>query len=128
MSLLIHTIIGIGSNIDSEKNIQKALELLKSYFTLIAVTDLQKTKPIGIINQADFLNAAVLLLTSNNFDEVQNILKKIENQLGRDRTLPKYGPRVIDLDIIVWKRKIIDQDYFERDFLKSAVDKLLTLY
>jgi 2-amino-4-hydroxy-6-hydroxymethyldihydropteridine diphosphokinase len=45
--------------------------------------------------------------------------------MGRDRTIPKFGPRNIDLDIVVWNGTIVDEDYYTRDFLQKSVAELL---
>jgi 2-amino-4-hydroxy-6-hydroxymethyldihydropteridine diphosphokinase len=45
--------------------------------------------------------------------------------MGRDRSLPKSGPRVIDLDILIWNREVVDEDYYERDFLRKGVAEIL---
>ena len=83
-----------------------------------------KTTPIGITDQDDFVNSAVKIRTTMTKEELVCYLKKLEDRLGRDRTLPKFGPRVIDLDIIVWNNEIVDNDYYERDFTRNAVDEL----
>jgi len=44
--------------------------------------------------------------------------------MGRDRTVAKFGPRCIDLDIAVWNGEIVDKDYYTRDFLKKSVDEI----
>ena len=125
---MIHEcIIGIGSNIDPEQNIATALFYLRMEHELISVSSLVKTSPIGIPEQPDFLNGAVKVLTVKDNVEFKNYLKSVEDRLKRDRTAPKFGPRTIDLDIIIWDGEIIDQDYYSRDFLKSAVDEILGL-
>jgi 2-amino-4-hydroxy-6-hydroxymethyldihydropteridine diphosphokinase len=117
-------IIGIGSNIDPKNNIQKSLAFLEQNVEIIAISSWVKTAPIGIINQNDFINGAVRIRTAFSQDNLINYLKKLENELGRDRSLPKFGPRTIDLDIVVWNNIIIDKDYYTRDFIKNAVDEL----
>ena len=52
-------------------------------------------------------------------------LKQIEDILGRDRSLPKFGPRTIDLDILIWNKKVVDEDYYERDFLRKGVEEII---
>ncbi len=52
-------------------------------------------------------------------------LKRIEDILGRDRSLPKFGPRTIDLDILIWNKKVGDEDYYERDFLRKGVEEII---
>lgn len=117
-------IIGIGSNINPENNIHKSLALLEQHVEIIAISTWVRTAPIGITNQNDFINGAVRVRTTLSRDHLFNYLKKIEDKLGRDRTLPKFGPRTIDLDIVVWNKIIIDKDYYTRDFMKNAVNEL----
>ena len=117
-------IIGIGSNIDPEKNIASALFILRQEQEFVTVSLLIKTSPIGIPDQADFLNGAAKLFTEMELADFTSYLKGIEDRLKRNRTAPKYGPRTIDLDIVKWDGEIIDPDYYSRDFLKSAVDEI----
>jgi 2-amino-4-hydroxy-6-hydroxymethyldihydropteridine diphosphokinase len=117
-------IIGIGSNIDPEENIAKALSILGQENEVSRVSQLIKTAPIGITDQPEFLNGAVKVQTDKEKDSFRAYLKDIENQLKRDRTAPKYGPRSIDLDIVVWDGEIVDNDYYKRDFLKKVVDEV----
>ena len=117
-------IIGIGSNIDAENNIQKSLAFLEQDVEIIAISSWVKTAPIGITNQNDFINGAVRIRTTLSQDNLINYLKKLENKLGRDRSLPKFGPRTIDLDIVIWNNIVIDKDYYTRNFIKNAVDEL----
>ena len=117
-------IIGIGSNIDAETNIPKMLKILETKMTILKISTFHKTKPIGIINQPDFTNGAVKIETNLNRQDLNNILKTIEDKMGRNRTLPKSGPRCIDLDIVVWNGEIVDKDYYSRDFLQKSVREL----
>ena len=117
-------IIGIGSNIDAEKNISGMLKILKSQVQVIKVSSMLKTKPIGIENQPEFTNGAVKIKTSLNQENLTVLLKSIEDQMGRDRTVAKFGPRNIDLDIVVWNGEIVDDDYYTRDFLQNSVREL----
>ena len=117
-------IIGIGSNIDAETNISKMLEILKSHVEIIKVSSFIKTKPIGIENQPDYMNGAVKISTELNKEDLTVLLKSIEDQMGRDRTAPRFGARTIDLDIVVWNGEIVDDDYYTRDFLQNSVREL----
>lgn len=118
-------IIGIGSNLDAENNIRRVLEILADKFELVKVSEFVKTKPIGITEQPDFTNGAAKIRTILNHNILENILKQIEDQMGRDRTVPKFGPRCIDLDIVVWNGEIVDDDYYTRDFLKKSVQEII---
>ncbi|WP_297089245.1 2-amino-4-hydroxy-6-hydroxymethyldihydropteridine diphosphokinase [uncultured Draconibacterium sp.] len=117
-------IVGIGSNINADENIAKMLEILKGEVKVLQVSAMIKTKPIGIENQSDFTNGAVKIVTLQDRESLNKLLKKIEDQLGRDRSVPKFGPRTIDLDILVWNGEIVDEDYYTRDFLRRSVDEL----
>jgi 2-amino-4-hydroxy-6-hydroxymethyldihydropteridine diphosphokinase len=117
-------IIGIGSNIDPEKNIASALFFLRQEQTFVSVSSLIKTSPIGIAEQPDFLNGAAKVITEMEIADFKNYLKKLEDRLMRDRTSPKFGPRTIDLDIVLWDGQILDADYYSRDFLKTAVEEI----
>ena len=115
-------IIGIGSNIDPEQNIAAALFFLRQEQEFVSVSSLVKTSPIGIPDQPDFLNGAAKFLTTMEIVDFKSYLIDIEDRLKRDRTAPKFGPRTIDLDIVIWDGEIIDPDYYSRDFLRVAVD------
>jgi 2-amino-4-hydroxy-6-hydroxymethyldihydropteridine diphosphokinase len=117
-------IIGIGSNIDAEKNIQRMLKTLKTHVEVLKVSEMTKTKPIGIENQPDFTNGAVKIKTGLQQAELNKLLKKIEDQMGRDRSVPKFGPRCIDLDIVVWNGNIVDEDYHTRHFIRKSVEEI----
>ncbi len=117
-------IIGIGSNINADENIAKMLEILKREVTVLAVSSMIKTKPIGIEDQPDFTNGAVKINTGLDQTDLKKVLKQIEDRMGRDRTGPKFGPRCIDLDIAVWNGEVVDEDYYTRDFLRKSVQEL----
>ncbi len=57
-------------------------------------------------------------------NEVVAKLKGMEDDMGRDRSRPKFGPREIDLDVIIWNQNVVDEDYYERDFLGQLVKGL----
>jgi 2-amino-4-hydroxy-6-hydroxymethyldihydropteridine diphosphokinase len=118
-------IIEIGSNIEPQKNIEKAIEIIKSEMHVVSISNFTTTKPLGIKEQADFLNGAIRMNTEMNKNQFTTYLKNIEDRLKRDRSQHKFGPRTIDLDIIVWNGTIVDNDYHTRDFVKKTVDELL---
>ena len=118
-------VIGIGSNIDPQKNILRAIELVKEEAQVLSLSSFVLTKPIGKIEQPDFLNGAVKVCTNLSKTKFKEFLRSVEDGMGRDRSKGPYGPRNIDLDIVVWNGKIIDPDYYKRDFLKKTVDELI---
>lgn len=117
-------IIGIGSNIDAEKNIPEMLKLLSADVEIVQVSEMIQTKPIGLIEQSDYTNGAVLIRTEMNLETLAGYLKELEDRMGRDRTQQKFGPRKIDLDILIWNNCVVDADYFTRDFLRISAKEL----
>lgn len=117
-------IIGIGSNIEADKNIREMLQLLAADVEIVGVSQMVQTKPIGIAEQADYTNGAVRIRTDMDKKALSFHLKKLEDRMGRDRTQKKYGPRNIDLDILTWNNTIVDQDYYTRDFLRNSAAEL----
>lgn len=117
-------IIGMGSNIDPYINFSEAIRHLRKRFTVCALSPVRLTKPIGIVDQPDFINGVLLIKTFMKKPDVQRYLKQVEDDMGRDRTAPKFGPRNIDLDILIWNGTVVNDDYHERDFLQDAVADL----
>ena len=118
-------IVGVGSNIDAKKYIQQAFEQLKKIDSQIQMASLLSTKAVGFTEQADFINTAFSFDCALSPTELKVHLKAIEAQLGRVRTKNKNGPRTIDLDIVKIDRDIVDDDYYQYDFVKSSVDELV---
>jgi 2-amino-4-hydroxy-6-hydroxymethyldihydropteridine diphosphokinase len=117
-------VVGIGSNIDPYRHIDRAIAALARRHRLKKVSSLVVTTPVGYADQSDFVNGAALVETVLSAEAFTAELKEIERQLGRVRTGNKYGPRTIDLDIVVWNGAIVDDDYYEREFLRTAVKEL----
>lgn len=118
-------IISIGSNINAEANISRMLEILEKEVKILNVSSLLKTKPIGIENQPDFTNGAIKIQTGFKRNELNRLLKNIEDQMGRNRSAPKFGPRTIDLDIVIWNGEIVDEDFYTRDFLRKSIEEII---
>ena len=118
-------VIGLGSNIDPEANLEQAVQELKSRFKVSKLSQWIRTKPIGIQDQPDFYNGALLMETELEQQSLKKELKQIEDILGRDRSLPKFGPRTIDLDILIWNKEVVDQDFYEREFLRKGVEEII---
>ena len=125
MSGINTCVVGVGSNIRPEENIREALRILEEEQTLLSVSAMVETAPVGITEQPAFINGAVKISTSLDQKAFSMYLKNIEDRLKRDRNQPRFGPRTIDLDVVVWNGKVVDRDYYTREFLKNAVDEVL---
>ncbi|MFZ5642705.1 MAG: 2-amino-4-hydroxy-6-hydroxymethyldihydropteridine diphosphokinase [Bacillota bacterium] len=102
--------VGIGSNIGDKKgSIIKALELLKAdgRFSGVKTAPFYKTDPVGYTDQDWFLNTVAAFETDLSPHELLRVLMSIEEEMGRVRTI-RWGPRVIDLDIILYGDLKID--------------------
>ncbi|HEY8890742.1 MAG TPA: 2-amino-4-hydroxy-6-hydroxymethyldihydropteridine diphosphokinase [Clostridium sp.] len=102
------TYIGVGSNMgDKEKNVKDALELINnSHNTKITKTSkFYETKPVGYLNQEDFLNCVVEVKTLLSPLELVRSLLSIEKELKRERVI-RWGPRTIDLDVLLYDNVI----------------------
>jgi 2-amino-4-hydroxy-6-hydroxymethyldihydropteridine diphosphokinase len=117
-------IIGIGSNIEAHKNIPEMLSILEVDVQIVQVSKMIQTKPIGITEQPDYTNGAVRIRTEMSLEQLSLHLKMLEDQMGRDRSQEKFGPRNIDLDILIWNNCIVDRDYYSRDFLRTSAAEL----
>ena len=118
-------VIGLGSNINPKVNIARAESILKSYFFILGKSKFVRTKPIGRPEQDDFLNGTLLIETHLDLYELRAFLKHLEVRLGRQENKDPFAARVIDLDIVVYNGRVIDTDFYERDFLKKSTLELI---
>jgi 2-amino-4-hydroxy-6-hydroxymethyldihydropteridine diphosphokinase len=104
--------VGLGANLgDREATIRRALELLDSDqdVRVVAVSTLRETDPVGFADQPRFLNGAALIETDLGAREVLDRLLRVERALGRTRDGPRWGPRTIDLDLLVHGSQVVDE-------------------
>jgi 2-amino-4-hydroxy-6-hydroxymethyldihydropteridine diphosphokinase len=105
--------VGIGSNLgEPERQIAAALDQLSSEdgIQIVAVSRLRETEPVGYADQPNFLNGAVLVDTTLPARELLERLLAIETRLGRVRGEgPRFGPRTIDLDLLLYGAETIDE-------------------
>ena len=103
--------LSLGSNMgDRANNINKAIELLNSNDKTVVtkVAPFIETKPYGNVEQDDFINTALEIKTLLTPQELLKLAGDIEEQLHRVRTI-KWGPRTIDVDIILYDNTIINE-------------------
>jgi dihydroneopterin aldolase/2-amino-4-hydroxy-6-hydroxymethyldihydropteridine diphosphokinase len=102
--------ISLGSNIEPEANLKRAIALIGQRCTILAVSHAYRTPPQGLVNQADFLNLAVKITTDLDTVTLKHtVLDWIERELKRVRDPNnKNAPRTIDLDISLWNDEVFD--------------------
>jgi 2-amino-4-hydroxy-6-hydroxymethyldihydropteridine diphosphokinase len=93
--------LSLGSNIDSRKNVQAAIEALKNSYGDLEVSKLYESEPVGF-NGDNFLNLVVAFNYSAEVASLVKELKTMEDELGRIRGAKKFSSRSIDIDIILF--------------------------
>jgi 2-amino-4-hydroxy-6-hydroxymethyldihydropteridine diphosphokinase len=102
--------IAVGANIEPERNILAALEMLDAAAPVCAVSTFYRTAPIGRPEQPEYLNGVVAVLHDGSARELKyGILRPIEAALGRVRTADKFAARTIDLDVILHGDTVCDE-------------------
>jgi 2-amino-4-hydroxy-6-hydroxymethyldihydropteridine diphosphokinase len=110
---MTRSFVGLGANLEQPRaQIERALELLAAEggVELVAVSTLRETDPVGYEDQPRFLNGVAELRTSLSARELLERLLAIERHLGRVRGHgPRFGPRTIDLDLLLHGDEQIDE-------------------
>ncbi|MGY6588729.1 MAG: 2-amino-4-hydroxy-6-hydroxymethyldihydropteridine diphosphokinase [Wenzhouxiangella sp.] len=104
--------LGLGANLgDAQATLSQAVDQLAhaGFGQLVAVSSLYRTPPWGVEDQADFLNAVVALETELAPSDLLSRLLHTEAQLGRVRSGKRWGPRAIDIDLLMQDHHLIDQ-------------------
>ena len=120
--------VGLGSNLgDSRRMLERAVDGIAGLARtrLIAVSPLYRSLPFGPVEQGDFLNAVAAVITTLEPRELLQALRSLELDLGRQPSKLRWGPREIDLDLLVHGDACIDEDDLtlphpgipERDFV-----------
>ena len=123
--------LGLGGNLGNPPaTFQQALKQFEAFAKVIKVSKLYKSKPYGFADQPDFYNAAAQLASELSPLDLLTQLQEVERQLGK-KVVRENGPRVIDLDLLVYGKEVIDlpgltlphPGILERDFvLKPLTD------
>jgi 2-amino-4-hydroxy-6-hydroxymethyldihydropteridine diphosphokinase len=103
--------VGLGANLGPrEVTLLRAVDLLAAVdgVEVVAVSQLRETDPVGIVDQPPFLNGAVAIDTSLAPRALLDVLLETERALGRVRA-ERWGPRTIDLDLLVYGDQIVDE-------------------
>ena len=129
--------LSLGSNIDPERNLPAAVAQLACFGRIRAASRVWQTAPVGLTDQPDFLNAAVLLETHLSALALrEQAIAQIEKSLRRKRTMNKNAPRTIDIDIMLFnngvlsvgKRRIPDPEVLDRPFVAIPLAEIAPDY
>jgi 2-amino-4-hydroxy-6-hydroxymethyldihydropteridine diphosphokinase len=108
--------VGLGANLgDRSAMLRAALEQLAAEpgVSLVAASSVRETDPVGPVDQPRFLNAAAALDTELSPRELLDRLLGIERRLGRTREGPRFGPRTIDLDLLLYGEERLEEPGLE---------------
>jgi 2-amino-4-hydroxy-6-hydroxymethyldihydropteridine diphosphokinase len=104
--------VGLGSNLgDREATLLQALELLaaEAGVTVTGVSAFRDTEPVDYLDQPRFLNGVAALETELPARELLDRLLGVERALGRHRDGPRFGPRTVDLDLLLYGDATIEE-------------------
>ena len=104
--------VGLGANLgDRSETLARAIALLaeRQEIEVVAVSSFRETDPVGFLDQPQFLNAAVAIETSLAPQALLATLLEVERELGRVREGPRYGPRTVDLDLLLYGDAALDE-------------------
>ena len=102
--------LSLGSNIgDRANNLTKAIVKLSKKMKIVKSSSIYETEPLLFENQNSFLNMILEVDYKGSPDQLLESIKIIENDMGRESTF-RYGPRLIDIDIIFFNNYEVDQD------------------
>jgi 2-amino-4-hydroxy-6-hydroxymethyldihydropteridine diphosphokinase len=129
--------LSLGSNIEPEDNLKSAVRMLATLTYLMAVSSVWETRPLGMANQPNFLNAAAIVKTDLEAKRLKwQVIDRIEQCLGRVRQINKNVPRPIDIDIMLFNHQIIelgdrhipDPELLERPFVAIPLAEIAPDY
>lgn len=125
--------IGLGSNLgERERNCEEAIRRIgEAGIKVIALSSMYETEPWGIKDQPSFINMVIRVSTDLQPSILLTTLKTIEKKMGRRNTL-RWGPRIIDLDILLYDDITVDEPHlkiphphmFEREFVMKPLSEI----
>ncbi|NPV92594.1 MAG: 2-amino-4-hydroxy-6-hydroxymethyldihydropteridine diphosphokinase [Firmicutes bacterium] len=130
----VEVFLALGSNLgDRQANLWQALGRLSAHplIRLLQVSSFYETRPVGGVEQGNFINAAARLAIMLKPLELLDLIREIESGMGRERTV-KWGPRTIDLDILLYGKQSIEleslvvphPEMYKRDFVLAPLAEI----
>ena len=117
MNELHKAYLNLGSNIEPEINLVRAIQLLKEYGEVQKISNAWESESVGAPGP-NYLNVCVVFISSHGERQLkEQVLHSIEAQLGRKRTEDKYIPRTIDIDIILFDDRLLEEQVWETAFV-----------
>ena len=103
-------LLGLGTNLgDRRANLRRAVRRLGDVLEVTAVSPVYETAPWGVEDQPDFYNVCVAALSEHQPHKLFELLKALEVDMGRTPTR-HWGPRVIDIDILLYGKQVVNTE------------------
>jgi 2-amino-4-hydroxy-6-hydroxymethyldihydropteridine diphosphokinase len=120
--------LSLGSNIQPEVNLPKAIDLLRKYGEVHKVSNAWESEAVGS-EGPNFLNACVLFNTPLLYPALkEQVIHPIETKLGRKRSADKYAPRTIDIDIVLFDDKSCNDKFWKQAFVVVPLAEIYPNY
>lgn len=120
--------LSLGSNIQPETHLVKAIERLQKYGQIEKISSAWESESVGA-EGPNYLNACVLLVTLLQQAELkEQALLPIETELGRRRSANKFAPRTIDIDIVIFDGQSCNDKYWEQAFVVVPLSEIYPQY
>lgn len=125
--------VSVGSNIQAQDNVSKALRLVLESVTVTGISTFYQTTPVGPPNQPSFVNGVWQIQTKLSPQQLTTrVLRPVEAELGRLRSSDRFAPRPIDLDLILYNDLVCQEENMvlphpdiERPFVWAPILELL---
>lgn len=114
--------VSLGSNVEAHNNLRVAVQQLRKRFGPLRQSTVYRNPPIGFEGD-DFLNMIVGFQTTSSIEAVSAALARIEKKAGRTRNAERYGPRTLDIDLLLFGHQVINNEEFKvprTDMMKFA--------
>jgi 2-amino-4-hydroxy-6-hydroxymethyldihydropteridine diphosphokinase len=103
--------VSVGSNINPGDNVREALKRLSRVERILRISTVYMTEPLGRPEQSPYYNGVIAIQTRREpLVLKEQVLRRIEKDLGRERSEDKYAPRTIDLDLILYDDLVLKTD------------------
>ncbi len=93
--------LGLGSNINPRQNLEMALTEMEKKYPLRGLSHVYETSPVGYVRQAPFWNMAVAVECGESAGTLRKWIRALEKKAGRRPSLNAFGPRALDIDILL---------------------------
>jgi len=106
-----HVLLGLGSNIEPEKHLLAAAQVIRETFGKVVFSSVYRSKAVGMDGD-DFLNACCLVQDIQSHQDLTAWCKALEDVHARDRSLGSWKPRTLDIDVLMVDGEVMDEELY----------------